>query len=199
MRTLHIALHAFRAQHAAIERELLPRLESDHLVVPHLQLNPALLAAEPAVRLHQPLRGIRRLTLPAARRLIVQMRTIVLDQSVSSIGGRAMKLLFHPQLGARERLAFARRTDVLPGSAGPACVVESQFRQHPLEVLDLHPRREPFAASRAVRPGIRARRGSDTASRRFVPVAERCERTCRTADTAAPAITVMACRMARNS
>src|SRR5688500_7406934 len=56
MLPLQVALDALRAQHAAIERELLPRLEADHLVVAHLELDAALLAAEAAMRLHQPLR-----------------------------------------------------------------------------------------------------------------------------------------------
>ena len=37
-----------------VERKLLPRLEADDLVVLHLELDAALLAAEAAVRLHQP-------------------------------------------------------------------------------------------------------------------------------------------------
>ena len=55
MRALQVALHAFRAQHAAVEGELLPRLEADHLVVADLELNAALLSAEAAVRLHEPI------------------------------------------------------------------------------------------------------------------------------------------------
>jgi hypothetical protein len=54
MRILQVAAHALGAEHAAVERELLPGLEADHLVVDHLQLDPALLPAEAAVRLHQP-------------------------------------------------------------------------------------------------------------------------------------------------
>ena len=37
MRALHVALHAFGTEHAAIERELFPRLESDDLVVSETQ------------------------------------------------------------------------------------------------------------------------------------------------------------------
>ena len=46
----------FGTEHAAVERELLPRLEADDLIVADLELNTALLAAEAAMRLHQPLR-----------------------------------------------------------------------------------------------------------------------------------------------
>ena len=76
MRALQIALHALRAQHAAVERKLLPRLEPNHLVVAHLELDAALLAAEAAVRLDQPVRldagrqpraGHRRQVRPEAR------------------------------------------------------------------------------------------------------------------------------------
>ena len=64
---LQIALHAFRAEHSAIERELLPRLEADDLVVADLQLNAALLSAEAAMRLYQTFRRIPRFILPATR------------------------------------------------------------------------------------------------------------------------------------
>ena len=53
MGALQVALHALRAEHARVERELLPGLEADDLVVAHLQLDAALHAAEPAVRLDQ--------------------------------------------------------------------------------------------------------------------------------------------------
>src|SRR5579859_4952339 len=51
MRALHVALHALGAQLATVEREVLPRLESDHLIVLHLELDAALLSAETAMRL----------------------------------------------------------------------------------------------------------------------------------------------------
>src|SRR5262249_12296924 len=51
MLVLHVALDAFRAEHAAVERELFPRLEADDLVVLDLELDAALLSAEAAVRL----------------------------------------------------------------------------------------------------------------------------------------------------
>ena len=56
MRALQVALDALRAEHAAVERELLPRLEADDLVVADLELDAALLAAEAAVRLDEPVR-----------------------------------------------------------------------------------------------------------------------------------------------
>ncbi len=56
MRALQVALDALRAQHASIERELFPRFEANHLVIVNLELNAALLSAEAAVRLDQPLR-----------------------------------------------------------------------------------------------------------------------------------------------
>ena len=55
MGALQVPLDAFRAQHAAVERKFFPRLEADDLVVSDLQLNPALLSAETAMRLHEPL------------------------------------------------------------------------------------------------------------------------------------------------
>src|SRR5215467_2843129 len=56
MRALEVALHAFGTQHAAVERKVFPRLEADHLVVAHLELNAALLTAETAMSLDQPVR-----------------------------------------------------------------------------------------------------------------------------------------------
>src|SRR5262249_29492946 len=50
---LHVALHALGTEHAAIERKLLPRLKADNLIVFDLELDPALLAAEAAVRLYE--------------------------------------------------------------------------------------------------------------------------------------------------
>src|SRR4029079_7571072 len=55
MRPLQVSLHTFRTKHAAIERELLPWLEANHFVVANLELNPALLPAEAAVRFDQPI------------------------------------------------------------------------------------------------------------------------------------------------
>src|SRR5262245_25895588 len=53
MCALQVALHTLGAQHAAIEREVLPRLEPDDLVALHLELDPALLTAEAAMRLDE--------------------------------------------------------------------------------------------------------------------------------------------------
>src|SRR5439155_588473 len=60
VRALQVALDALGAEHAAVEGEVLPRLEADDLIALHLQLDAALLAAEAAVRLHQPVRLNRR-------------------------------------------------------------------------------------------------------------------------------------------
>src|SRR5215470_10033958 len=55
MRSLQIPLHAFRAEHAAVEGEFLPRFKANNLIAADLQLNAALLAAEAAMRLHEPI------------------------------------------------------------------------------------------------------------------------------------------------
>src|SRR5262245_32471129 len=55
MGTLQVSLDSLGAEHPAIEREFLPRLEANHLVVANLQLNAALLTAEAAMRLDQAL------------------------------------------------------------------------------------------------------------------------------------------------
>ena len=48
---LQVALHALRAELALVEREVVPGLEADDLVVVDLQLDAALLTAEAAVGL----------------------------------------------------------------------------------------------------------------------------------------------------
>src|SRR5262245_14524649 len=53
MRSLQVPLDAFGAEHAAVEGELFPGLEPDHLVVADFQLNAALLTAEATMRLHK--------------------------------------------------------------------------------------------------------------------------------------------------
>src|SRR5262245_53333776 len=55
MRTLQVTLHALRAEHAPVEWKIFPRLEADHFVVADLELDAALLPAEAAVRLDEPL------------------------------------------------------------------------------------------------------------------------------------------------
>ena len=50
---LQVALHALGTELPAVEGELLPGLEADDLLVLHLELDAALLAAEAAVRLHE--------------------------------------------------------------------------------------------------------------------------------------------------
>ena len=75
---LEVALDALRAELALVERELVPRLEPDDGVVPDLQLDAALLAAEAAVGLDDPVDlepGV-----PAAGRRLVEVRPVAGDQ-----------------------------------------------------------------------------------------------------------------------
>src|SRR5579875_1942122 len=55
MRALQVAFDAFWAEHAAVKRELLPRLEANDLIPPDLELDAALLSTEAAVRFDEPL------------------------------------------------------------------------------------------------------------------------------------------------
>ena len=80
MRALQVAFQALRAQHAAVERKILQRLEADDLVVFHLELNAALLPAEATVRLDDLLGP--GFFLPASRRYVVQVRTVEAGQFV---------------------------------------------------------------------------------------------------------------------
>jgi len=77
---LEIAPDPLRAEHPLVERELLPRLEADHLVVPHLELDAALLAAEAAMGLDQPVGRVLPLLAVAAGRLVVEVGPVAGDQ-----------------------------------------------------------------------------------------------------------------------
>src|SRR5689334_17373391 len=73
MAALEVALDAFGAEHAAIERELLPGLEADDVIFADAELDPALLPAEAAVGLDELRPGGARLV-PSARRLEIETR-----------------------------------------------------------------------------------------------------------------------------
>ena len=79
VRALQVALHTLRTQHAAVEGELFPRFEANHLVVADLELNPALLPAEAAMRLHEPI-GLDAGRQPHARHG-GEMRSVALDDA----------------------------------------------------------------------------------------------------------------------
>src|SRR5581483_7696675 len=80
MRILHIPLDAFGTKHPAIKGKLLPRLESDDFLAANLELDPALLAAKTAVRLHEAVGWVPGFLLPAPLRRVLQMRTVLPDQ-----------------------------------------------------------------------------------------------------------------------
>src|SRR5688572_15213104 len=99
MRTLQVALHSFGTQHASIEREILPRLEANHLVVADLELNPALLPAEAAMRLDEPI------GLDACRQPHAGHRGQVRSESIDDTQGIDRNLshaLLPPLLGSAE-------------------------------------------------------------------------------------------------
>ena len=64
---LQVALHAFGTKLPLIDREFLPRLEADHLVVFDLELNAALDAAKAAMRFHELVR-LARVPAPCGRK-----------------------------------------------------------------------------------------------------------------------------------
>jgi len=77
VRALQIPLDALRTELPLIERKLHPRLEPDDLVVLDLQLNAALLSAETAMRLDEPI-GLDAGLEPTPARMR-QMRAELLD------------------------------------------------------------------------------------------------------------------------
>src|SRR6478609_1669747 len=114
MGPLKVALHALRTEHAAIERELLPRLEANHPVVTHLELNPALLATEAAMGLHEPIR------LDAGRQPRARHRRQVRSEPLDDAKGIARNFghaLTLPLLG---RLPCRRRQAKADGRSGTA-------------------------------------------------------------------------------
>jgi hypothetical protein len=90
---LQISLHALRAQHALVERELLPRFEPNHLVVPDFELNATLLPTEAAVRLHQPVGGVLALIVPAALRRGLRVRAELVGEALHTLGGLSHELV----------------------------------------------------------------------------------------------------------
>ncbi len=84
---LEVALHALGAELPLVEGELLPGIEADDLVVLHLELDAALLAAEAAVGLH-PLVG-RGVGEPAPRRGQVQVGAELGAELILGEGKRA--------------------------------------------------------------------------------------------------------------
>src|SRR5262245_16801573 len=75
MAALQVALDPFGAEHAAVHGEVLPGLETNDRVLPDLELDTTLYTAEAAVRLYESVRDVA--PLPAPRRGVVEMRTIV--------------------------------------------------------------------------------------------------------------------------
>jgi hypothetical protein len=78
MVVLQIAFHPFGTELTLIDRELLPGLEADYLLVTDLELDAALYAAKAAVGFDQTLRSPRRP--PASRWLIAEMRPVLSDE-----------------------------------------------------------------------------------------------------------------------
>jgi hypothetical protein len=75
---LQVALDALRAELALVEREVVPGLEADHLVVVDLQLDAALLTAEAAVRVDDAIDLDARV--PSTGRRLVEVRAVAVDQ-----------------------------------------------------------------------------------------------------------------------
>ena len=119
MLVLHVALHALGAELALVERELFPRLEADDLFVLDLELDAALLAAEAAVRLHDPVRfAVGRPSRPRGRGWDAD-RTAATSAG-SDVGSCAIRHLGSRGHPGSARGSCAGTADRRPGS-GRAC------------------------------------------------------------------------------
>src|SRR5262249_10210664 len=76
---LKIPFHAFRAEHAAIERKIFPRLETRDAVNADFDLDAAMLISKTAVLLHQFLGDAAGLA-PSPRRDVIEVRSVALPQ-----------------------------------------------------------------------------------------------------------------------
>ena len=147
---LQVSLHALGTELAAIERKLLPRLESDDLVFADLELNAALLAAEAAVRLDQSFGRIARFD-PAIRPTGMQFGCGPYC-SVSSFERRRQfshdDVFLDADLSAGDRFALAGGAQRLPvpGRIRHA-VVESHCGSTRAQVVDVHLRCETLLRS----------------------------------------------------
>ena len=100
MRALQVALHALGTEHAAIEGKVFPRLEADDLVVAHLELDPALLSAEAAMGLYQPV------GLDAGRQPHARHRRQVRPELLDDAQGICWNLSHAGYLASRSSRAF---------------------------------------------------------------------------------------------
>ena len=162
VRALQVALHALRAEHAAVEREVLPRLEADDLVVLDLELDAALLAAEAAVRLDEPV-GLDAVSSRSPRHARDRCGPNCCDdRSRSSTGTRghvvhfeSVPWLVHSRaLREAEQRAPAARADplVVLAVASGHLVAEAELPLDLDQVLDMHRRRERLRRSAGSAP-----------------------------------------------
>src|SRR5262245_44682208 len=109
MGALQVSLDPFGTEHAAVESKLVPRFETDHFVIAHLQLDAALLAAEAAgaLAVPPPLRARRE---PDAGH-VGAVRSVAFDDLQRVGGNRGHDVTART---TRDRWAAARPTHV-PG------------------------------------------------------------------------------------
>ena len=154
MIALEIPLNSFRTQLALIEGGFVTRLESNHFVVAHLEADPALLTAEAAMSIDDPV--VADVSLPAAGRRSIEVWAVPGDQRVfgdresgqgSASPGTDRGLTGNAgRLGQTDQEAPTAGTDVLIATAAGNRVVEPHLRQHGFEVVDLHLRGVGVAA-----------------------------------------------------
>src|SRR5262245_55134264 len=77
MVVLQVTFHPLGTELALVDRELLPRFKTNHLLVTHLELDAALHAAKAAVGFDQAVGGAR---VPATRRFVMEVGAVLGDE-----------------------------------------------------------------------------------------------------------------------
>src|SRR5262249_3759982 len=142
---LQVALDPLGAESALVEGELLPRLDADDALVLHQQRDPALLAAEAAVRVHLAIRGAA--CGKAARRLVAQVRAMRVDE-LFHVAREQRHQAASSVVGPRAGRAAVRR-GWNPASTSVAWAAAVMRRRQPGQWRWWPPNANPRAASTA--------------------------------------------------
>src|SRR5579859_5270654 len=159
---LHIPLHAFRTQLSLVEREIVPWLKPNHLLILDQKFNAALLSAKAAMSFNAAVRFAQ--TRPTALRIKLEMRAVLLNQLVERFRNLSHGL---SREYASQNFALSERQDFSPAGRANQLVVlnrvghpviKTDFIQDFPQILDVHQARILFAATATARlPSLLAR------------------------------------------